>query len=191
MGSNSYKYQPSFFDVKKMPEMSDFSYTDPNISKALENAGFPKWNPSMDFSTAYNTPITDFSRYWDLKADTAGDTAGDTKDQTTKWNPGKEYLANFLNKGGAGPRYSQQENNKNPSAMFSGGSSGGTTGNLLPNFSFMQPESAKIVGYVAPIAGEESPWAPVASLATGLAGSFLNPVAGAAGGAFGKMLFPK
>lgn len=175
--TNPYGYKPSS-NVFGGTDVSSYWNT------KGDSANIP-WEPATSYQSPYNFN-QDFSGYWNPK----GDTAGYGWDQATKWNPSKDFLSNFLGKSGLrGGPYQQEGEQSNQRPWFGGDSSGFSGGNLLPGFSVMQPESSKIVGYVPPVAGGESPWAPVAALATGLAGSFLGPIGAAAGGALGKAIF--
>jgi hypothetical protein len=150
------------------------------------------WEPATSYQSPYGTS-PDFSGYWNPK----GDSAGYDWNQATKWNPSKDFLSNFLGKSGLGGKsysgYGGQDEQSRGS-WFGGASSGFSGGNLLPGFSAVQPESAKIVGQAAGVQGTPGFGEQLLGIGAGVlgaaAGSFLGPIGAAAGGSIAKSLFP-
>ena len=167
----------------------DFSnYWNPSpAAKAAIGASSIDWGKASQWNPAgigINTN-TDFSQYWDPKGDTAG----------VPWSQAVQYVPRMagtaINKYQDQLQQEAQGQQGSGGAVFGGGSVGSGFNQILPGFSIYDPNAGENPWVVGGVQGQASPWAPVASLATGLAGSFLGPIAGAAGGSLAKSLFPK
>ena len=140
-------------------------------------------------NSSFSTP--NFSDYWNPK----GDTAGVPWDQATAWNPGKDFLSNWMSgpsKSSSVGRYQQEgeQSGYQQKPWFGGGGSSGTSGNLLPGFSAFQPDSEKPSGFVPSYPGSPGVGQQILGAALPVVSSFLGPIGAAAGGAIAKSLFP-